>query len=70
MRRLGRKEGETADEYIDRLLIGYAARQSELNLLRRAFNATRYGGVKWEQGDEVARAFSVVGRTLRAVGHD
>jgi len=64
-RQLGKKASETADEYIDRLLIGHAAQENELNLLRRAFNATRYGGAKWVRTNEVAEAFSIVGAALK-----
>jgi transglutaminase-like putative cysteine protease len=64
-RQLGKEATETADEYIDRLLIDYAAQENELNLLRRAFNTTRYGGAKWTQINEVAQAFLVVGAALK-----
>jgi transglutaminase-like putative cysteine protease len=65
-RQLGKKAGETADEYIDRLLIGYVAQENELNLLRRAFNVTRYGAVNWTQTNDVAQAFSIIGAALKA----
>jgi hypothetical protein len=65
-RQLGKKASETADEYIDRLLVEYATQENELNLLRRAFNAVRYGGARWAQTKEVARAFLIVGAALTA----
>ena len=65
-RRLGRPVNETADEYFDRLLAGHAAGENELNLLRRAFNAARYGGAGPEHASEVARAFSLAAASLNA----
>ncbi len=65
-RRLGRRPGETADEYLERLRRERPAREAELDLLRRAFNAARYGGATWERGEEVVQAFSAAGGSLCA----
>jgi transglutaminase-like putative cysteine protease len=64
-RRLGREIGETADEYIERLVAGNDVRQAELDLLRRAFNAARYGAAPPAQTGEVARAFSIAGAMFK-----
>jgi hypothetical protein len=69
-RKRGRETGETADEYIERLVIEHGAQENELDLLRCAFNAVRYGGEKWERTSEVARAFSIVGALFKRLKPD
>lgn len=47
---------------------GHAGQADKLNLLRRAFNVMRYGGVSLAKRAEIARAFSTVGAALKARG--
>ena len=61
----GRAQGETADEYIERLLAARSDRRSQLELLRRAFNAARYGTAPAAPASEVVGAFSIAGAAFR-----
>jgi len=62
-RKLGRREGETVEEYLDRVERAYADLHEELNRVGQAFNAARYGGdtAGSAEADCVLRAFQAIG---------
>lgn len=67
-RKLGKDAGETVEEYLARLERIYAELRGELRVLRRAFNARRYGGLRLNAEDTqtVLRAFHAVGAAVNA----
>jgi protein-glutamine gamma-glutamyltransferase len=67
-RKLGKAAGETAEEYLGRLEQVYAELRIELRVLRRAFNARRYGGMRLKADDTqtVLRAFHAIGAAIKA----
>jgi hypothetical protein len=67
-RRLGRLEGETVEEYLDRVERAYVELHAELRRIARAFNAARYGGEtpSSAEADGVLRAFQTIGMRVNA----
>ncbi len=67
-RNLGRLEGETVEEYLDRLEMAYVELHAELHRVARAFNASRYGGetASSAEADGVLRAFHAIGMRVTA----
>ena len=67
-RNLGRREGETVEEYLDRLEMSYAELHAELDRIALAFNALRYGGeaASSAEADAVLRAFYAIGSRVNA----
>ena len=67
-RNLGRLEGETVEEYLDRLEMAYVELHAELHRIARAFNASRYGDQtpSSAEADDVLRAFLTIGMRLNA----
>ena len=67
-RKLGRLEGETVEEYLDRLEMTYEELHAELHRVARAFNASRYGGeaAGSAEAQDVLRAFHTIGARVNA----
>jgi hypothetical protein len=67
-RNLGRQEGETVEEYLDRLEVIYVELHAELHRIAQAFNASRYGGetASSAEADGVLRAFQTIGMRVNA----
>ncbi len=67
-RKLGKAACETVEEYLERLEQAYAELRVELRVLRRAFNARRYGGKRLTTDDTqtVLRAFHTICAAVKA----
>ena len=64
----GRARGETVDDYLARLATLYAGQDADFDLVKREFNAKRYGETIRRQTDEdvaaVVKAFHAVGARM------